>query len=185
VRAVLAAHASVTFAHAQWALAAGDLVPLQGGHTPQDMPPLVSEHPTRRWLSSLALAAMCCPRLTLASFADIAGFCGVRALIQARIADPATPGLIYPGAESPYLALGQFGDAGFVFDDASFSRFGHFPGAERAQRRCARAQNRAKRVRGAMGVNSPSMKTHRATQGLRWCIETRVRILAFVLWTRR
>ena len=141
MRAVLAAHASVTFAHAQWALAAGDLVPLQGGHTPQDMPPLVSEHPTRRWLSSLALAAMCCPRLTLASFADIAGFCGVRALIQARIADPATPGLIYPGAESPYLALGQFGDAGFYFPCPFQIQL--FWCAERARRR-ARARNRAK-----------------------------------------
>ena len=37
-----------------------------------------------------------------------------------------------------------------------------------------------------MGVNSPSMKTHhRATQGLGWCIETRVWIPAFLLWTRR
>ena len=36
-----------------------------------------------------------------------------------------------------------------------------------------------------MGVNSPSMKTHRPTQGLGWCIETRVWIPAFVLWTRR
>ena len=54
----------------------------------------------------------------------------------------------------------------------------------RAQRR-ARARNLAKRVRGGMGVNSPSMKTHRPTQGLGWCIETRVWIPAFVLWTRR
>ena len=36
-----------------------------------------------------------------------------------------------------------------------------------------------------LGVNSPSMKTHRATQGLGWCIETRVWIPAFVLWRRR
>ena len=65
-----------------------------------------------------------------------------------------------------------------------FPQFGGFSGAERAQRR-ARARNRAKRVRGGMGVNSPSMKTHRNTQGLGWCIETRVWIPAFVLWTRR
>ena len=65
-----------------------------------------------------------------------------------------------------------------------FPRFGRFSGAERTQRR-ARARNRAKRVRGGMGVNSPSMKTNRATRGLGWCIETRVRIPAFVLWARR
>ena len=81
------------------------------------------------------------------------------------------------------VLLGQFGHAGFI-SDVEIPRFGYFPGAERAQRR-ARARNRAKRVRGGMGVNSPSMKTHRATQGLGWCIETRVWIPAFVLWTRR
>ena len=46
-------------------------------------------------------------------------------------------------------------------------------------------RNRAKRVRGGMGVNSPSMKTHRPTQGLGWCIETRVCTPAFLLCTRR
>ena len=35
-----------------------------------------------------------------------------------------------------------------------------------------------------MGVNFPSMKTHRTTQGLGWCIETRV-CTAFLLCTRR
>ena len=65
-----------------------------------------------------------------------------------------------------------------------FPRFGRFSGAERAQRR-ARTRNRAKRVRGGMGVISPSMKTHRPTQGLGWCIETRMWIPAFVLWMRR
>ena len=68
------------------------------------------------------------------------------------------------------VVLEQFGHASFVFD-VRFSRFGHFPGAERAQR-CVRARNRAKRVRGGMGVNSSSMKTHRNTQGLGWCAET-------------
>ena len=112
------------------------------------MAPLVSEHPTRRWLSSLALAAMRCPRLALAPFADIAGFCGVRALIQARIADPATPGLIYPGAEPPYLALGQFENAGFIFH-VNFPRFGCFFGVLNARNGvlAREIEPRAKQVR--------------------------------------
>ena len=91
-------------------------------------------------------------------------------------------GLLTPG-QSRSRVLGQFAHAGFIFD-VHFPQFGGISGAERAQRR-ARARNRAKRVRGGMGVNSPSMKTHRATQGLGWCIETRVWIPAFVLWRRR
>ena len=101
MRAVLALHSSVTFAHAQWALAADNLIPLQGGHTPQDMAPLLfpplsiaplgGEHPARRWLSNLELAAMRFPRFSLAPFADLAGFCGVRAFLEARLADPGAP----------------------------------------------------------------------------------------------
>ena len=96
VRAVLALHPSVTFAHAQWALAADDLIQLQGGHTPQDMAPLLfplsivplgGEHPTRRWISDLELAAMRCLRFSLAPVADLVGFCGVRAFL----ADPGAP----------------------------------------------------------------------------------------------
>jgi hypothetical protein len=34
---------------------------------------------------------MRCPRYTLAPFADLAGFCGVRAPLEARLADPAAP----------------------------------------------------------------------------------------------
>ena len=106
VRAVLMMHPSVTFSHAQWALAADDLIPLQGGYTPQDMAPLLyplndaplrGGHPMRRWLSNLELAAMRCPRLSLSSFADLAGFCEVRASLQARLADPATPVLPLTG----------------------------------------------------------------------------------------
>ena len=100
MRAVLTLHSSVTFAHAQRALAADNLIPLRGGHTPQDMAPLlfplsiaplVGEHPARRWLSNLELAAMRFPRFSLAPFADLAGLCGVRAFLEARLADPGAP----------------------------------------------------------------------------------------------
>ena len=53
----------------------------------------------------------------------------------------------------------------------------------------ARARNRAnKRVvsEERHGRKFPfDLKTHRTTQGLGWCIDTRVCIPAFVLWTRR
>ena len=49
------------------------------------------EPPARRWLAFIELATMRCPRYTLAPFADLAGFCGARAALAARLADPSAP----------------------------------------------------------------------------------------------
>ena len=58
---------------------------------PVDLAPVGGEPPARRWLAGIELATMRCSRLTLAPFADLAGFCGVRAPLEARLADPAAP----------------------------------------------------------------------------------------------
>ena len=64
---------------------------------PLGIAPLGGEHPTRRWLSNLGLPAMRCPRFSLSPFANLAGFCGVRAFLEARLADPAAPVLPLTG----------------------------------------------------------------------------------------
>ena len=98
VTAIMSLHASVSFAHEQWTLFPEDLVPLQCGFNevdkapllfPLNLPPVGGEPPARRWLAGVELATMRCPRLTLAPFADLAGFCGVRAPLNARLSDPA------------------------------------------------------------------------------------------------
>ena len=101
VTAVMQIHASVSFVHEQWTLFADDLVPLQCGYTEVDMAPLLfpldlapaagGEPPARRWLAFIELATMRCPRFTLAPFADLAGFCGARAALAARLTDPSAP----------------------------------------------------------------------------------------------
>ena len=100
VTAVMTLHASVSFVHEQWALFADDLIPLQCGYTEVDMAPLLfplnlapvgGEPPARRWLAGIELTTMRCPRYTLSPFADLAGFCGVRAPLEARLANPAAP----------------------------------------------------------------------------------------------
>ena len=99
VASVMALHATVSFAHEQWALFADDLIPLQCGYTEVDMAPLLfpineaaaGEPPARRWLANIELATMRCPRNTLAPFAELAGFCGIRAPLEARMADPSAP----------------------------------------------------------------------------------------------
>ena len=100
VTAVMALRASVLFVHEQWALFADDLIPLQCGYTEAGMAPLLfplnlapvgGEPPARRWLAGIELVTMRCPRYTLPPFADLAGFCGVRASLEARLTDPAAP----------------------------------------------------------------------------------------------
>ena len=100
VTAATTLHASVSFVHEQWALSPEALIPLQCGYNEVDMAPLLfpvnlapvgGDPPARRWLAGIELATMRCPRYTLASFADLAGFCGVRAPLEARLADPAAP----------------------------------------------------------------------------------------------
>ena len=94
--AVMTLHASVWFVHEQWTLFADDLIPLQCGYTEVDMAPLLfplslapagGKPPARRWLAGIELAMMRCPRYTLSPFADLAGFCGIRAPLEARLAD--------------------------------------------------------------------------------------------------
>ena len=99
VCALMTLHGSLSFADAKWVLAEHDLIPLGG--SADDLAPLLyprfdvvhaaGEVPQRRWLSNLALATMRCPRLTLAPFADMAGFCGTRATLRFRTADPLAP----------------------------------------------------------------------------------------------
>ena len=100
VTTVMTLRASVSFVHEQWALFADDLIPLQCGYTEVDKAPLLfplnlvpagGEPPARRWLAGTELATMRCPRYTLAPFADFAGLCGIRAPLEARLADPAVP----------------------------------------------------------------------------------------------
>ena len=100
VTAIMTLRASVSFVHEQWALFADDLIPLQCGYTEVDMAPLLfplnlvpagGEPPARRWLAGIELATMRCPRYTLPPFADLAGFYGVRASLEARLTDPAAP----------------------------------------------------------------------------------------------
>ena len=56
---------------------------------PLNLAPVGGEPPARRWLAGIELATMRCPRYTLPPFADLAGFCGVRASLEARLTDPA------------------------------------------------------------------------------------------------
>ena len=50
---------------------------------PLNVAPVGGEPPARRWLAGIELATMRCPRYTLSPFADLVGFCGVRATQQA------------------------------------------------------------------------------------------------------